>query len=156
VLELVPLTQRQARAFVAEHHRHATPPRGDVFRVGLEQAGELVGVAIAGRPVARILDDGRTLEVTRLCLRPGVPNGCSRLYAACCRAGAALGYRRIVTYTLESEPGSSVRAAGFQLDQELGPRDHWARGPGRHRYDSNLLGEPVRDAGPKRRWTRSL
>jgi hypothetical protein len=153
---LVPLTQRQAYAFVGEHHRHAMPPRGDVFRVGLEIDGELVAVAIAGRPIARELDDGRTLEITRLCVAGDRPNACSRLYAACCRASAALGYRRVVTYTLASEPGSSPRAAGFVLHGEVEARTTWANGPGRHRYDHNLFGETIRDTGPKRRWIREL
>lgn len=153
--ELVPLTRQQARAFVAEHHRHSTPPLGDVFRVGLEVDGELVGVAIAGRPVARALDDGRTLEITRVCVREDVKNGCSRLYAAASRAAGALGYRRVVTYTLAAENGSSVRAAGFLPDGDVRARESWSF-PKRPRQDLNLFGEPSRDPGPKRRWLREL
>ena len=152
---LVPLTRAQARVFVAEHHRHSDPPLGDVFRVGLELDGELVGVAIAGRPPARLLDDGATLEVTRVCLRDGVENGCSRLYGAACRAAAALGYRSVITYTLADERASSVRAAGFELDAEVEHRETWAR-PKRPRHDLNLFGERTRDVGPKRRWRREL
>jgi hypothetical protein len=152
---LVPLTRAQARAFVAAHHRHSDAPVGDVFRVGLELDGRLVGVAIAGRPAARLIDDGATLEITRVCVLEDVPNACSRLYGAACRAAAALGYRRVVTYTLASELASSVRAAGFVADREVEARDSWAR-PGRPRADLNLFGERTRDVGPKRRWTRDL
>jgi hypothetical protein len=152
---LVPLTRAQARVFVAAHHRHSDAPVGDVFRVGLELDGMLVGVAIAGRPAARLIDDGATLEITRVCVLDDVENGCSRLYGAACRAAAALGYRRVVTYTLASERASSVRAAGFVADREVEPRDSWAR-PKRPRHDLNLFGERTRDVGPKRRWTRDL
>jgi hypothetical protein len=154
-VELVPLTRAEARLFVAAHHRHSDAPLGDVFRVGLELDGELVGVAIAGRPAARLLDDGRTLEVTRVALVDGVENGCSRLYGAACRAAFALGYRRVVTYTLEHERASSVRAAGFVFDADVEHRDSWAR-PKRPRQDLNLFGERTRDVGPKRRWLREL
>jgi hypothetical protein len=151
----VPVTRDEARRFVAEHHRHAGPPVGDVFRVGLEVDGELVGVAIAGRPIARLIDDGVTLEITRVCVRDDVPNGCSRLYAAVCRAAAALGYLRVYTYTLEAERGSSVRAAGFVLDRDVAARKTWAHSR-RPRHDLNLFGEAARDVGPKRRWVRDL
>ena len=152
---LVPLTRAQARVFVAAYHRHSAPPVGDVFRVGLDVDGELVGVAIAGRPAARLLDDGTTLDITRVAVRDGVENGCSRLYGAACRAAAALGYVRVVTYTLERETGSSVRAAGFVADGDVEHRDTWAR-PRRPRHDLNLFGERTRDPGPKRRWVRVL
>jgi hypothetical protein len=155
-VELVPLTRAQARTFVALVHRHSDPPVGDVFRVGLQINGDLVGVAIAGRPVARLLDDGYTLEVTRVCVRDDTPeNACSRLYGAACRAAAALGYHRVITYTLEHERASSVRAAGFVPDGDVEHRDTWAR-PKRPRHDLNLFGERTRDVGPKRRWLREL
>src|SRR6185369_14591456 len=83
------------------------------FAVGLEANGELVAVLTAGRPVARLLDDGRTLEVNRTCVRDFHRNANSRLYGACARAAKALGYRRLVTYTLTTETGSSLRACGF-------------------------------------------
>lgn len=124
-LELVPVRQRDAIAFVREHHRHSNPPRGDVIRVGLAVDGELVAVAMAGRPVSRVLDDGRTLEVLRVCTL-GHTNACSRLYGAIARAAVALGWRRLVTYTLATEPGSSLLAVGFERDHERGPRPGWA------------------------------
>jgi len=152
--ELVPVTQKAARAFVAEHHRHSAPPRGDVFRVGLEIDGMLVGVVMAGRPTAAGLQDGRTLEVTRLCTL-GDDNACSMLYGAACRAARALGYRRVYTYTLAGEHGSSLKAAGFVLDGDVAARASWSF-PNRPRYDSNLFGERTRDPGPKHRWVREL
>lgn len=87
-LRLVPLTLRAANAFVARHHRHAGPTRGMKFALGAQQAGRLVGVAIVGRPLARALDDGATLEVLRLCTT-GAPNACSFLYGAARRAARA-------------------------------------------------------------------
>lgn len=152
-LELVPLTQREARAFVAEHHRHNGADRGDVFRAGLAADGELVAVAVAGRPKAAGLQDGRTLEITRVCTL-GHENACSRLYGALCRAAKALGWRRVVTYTLESEPGSLL-ASGFARDADVAARS-WADESGRDRYAENLLGERPTPDGPKTRWVRHL
>lgn len=153
-LEIVPVTQREARRFVAEHHRHNGPDRGDVIRAGLARDGELVAVATAGRPKAAGLQDGRTLEVTRVCTL-GDENACSRLYGALCRAAKALGWRRVVTYTLASEPGSSLRAAGFVREAEI-PERSWADESGRARYAENLLGERATPEGPKVRWRRDL
>jgi len=111
---LKPITLRQAAAFIEENHRHCGAPRGWKFGIALhDDRDELVGVVIVGRPVARLLADGLTAEIVRCCVREGVENGCSRLYGAARRAALAMGYRRIVTYTLASEPGASLRAAGF-------------------------------------------
>ncbi|MDA2807191.1 XF1762 family protein [Nocardiopsis suaedae] len=132
-MELVPVPLAEAKAFVEVWHRHLGPPRGHKFSLGLRHAdGVLVAVAIVGRPVARGLDDGRTLEVTRLA-SDGTPNACSRLLAASWRAAKALGYRRMVTYTRADEPGTSLRAAGWRRAAELPPRGDWhpPRQPGR-------------------------
>ena len=110
---LKPLSQRAAKAFIDEHHRHHKSSRGDVFRIGLMHEEELIGVIQVGRPVARLLDDGYTLEVTRLCVLDGYKNACSMLYSRAWRAGKALGYTRIVTYILEIEAGVSLAAAGW-------------------------------------------
>jgi hypothetical protein len=117
-MSLVPLDFADAAAFVREHHRHHTPPVGHKFSVGAEQDGKIVGVVIVGRPVSRMRDDGRTLEVTRLCTT-GNKNACSLLYGAAARAAFALGYARIGTYTLKREPGTSLVAAGWQLIGEV-------------------------------------
>ena len=105
-LTLVPVTLRQANAFVAEHHRHHKPVVGHKFSIGCQKNGALVGVAIAGRPVSRYLDDGFTLEVTRLCTL-GDRNACSMLYAAAARAAKAMGYHKIITYTRQFHKNSS-------------------------------------------------
>ena len=113
MLTLTSIRLADANAFVAAHHRHHRPVTGHKFSLGCEQDGRLVGVAIVGRPVSRYLDDGKTLEVNRLCTT-GEKNACSFLYGAAARAAKALGYRKIITYTLASEPGASLRAAGWR------------------------------------------
>lgn len=125
-LTLCPVTLREARAFVTRHHRHHRAPQGGLFAVAAEDAGgdcdgpSIVAVAIVGRPVSRHLQDDWTAEVTRLCALPDHRNACSLLYAACWRACRALGYRRLITYTLASEGGASLRAAGWRLVGEAG------------------------------------
>ncbi|HEX5321473.1 MAG TPA: XF1762 family protein [Stellaceae bacterium] len=122
-LSIVPLAFGAAAAFVNEHHRHHTPPVGHKFSLGAVEfgrdGGRLCGVVIVGRPVSRMRDDGATLEVTRLCT-DGTANACSFLYGAAARAAFALGYLRIGTYILETEPGTSLRAAGWKLIGERG------------------------------------
>lgn len=137
-LELVPLSQRAAVEACASWHRHQPPPRGDLFRVGAAVAGELVAVGIAGRPVARHLDDGYTVEVSRVA-SSGYPNATSFLYAALRRAAFALGYSRVITYTQAGEPGSSLRAAGYRVVAERTRVRHgWSR-PSRARDDARFL-----------------
>lgn len=114
MIQVVPIFQREAFAFVKNNHRHHGCPRGSLFQMAVAQDGQIVGVAIVGRPVARTLQDGFTAEVIRLC-SDGTPNVCSMLYAACWRAAKALGYRRLITYILNTEPGTSLIAAGFTL-----------------------------------------
>lgn len=113
-MTLVPVTLHEANIFVAAHHRHNRPVRGCRFCLGALEDGELVGVAIVGRPVARMIDQRLTAEILRTCVRPGAPrNANSFLYAACRRAWQAMGGRWMHTYTLESESGASLRGAGF-------------------------------------------
>jgi len=123
-LYLVPLSQRAAKAACARWHRHNAPPRGDLFRVGAAVDGELVAVGIAGRPVARHLDDGNTVEVTRVS-SSGYPNATSFLYGALRRAAFALGYTRVITYTQAQEGGASLRAAGYTVLASRPPRKGW-------------------------------
>jgi hypothetical protein len=139
-LYLVPVSQRDAKAFTAMHHRHHAPPRGMKFAVGAASGGVLVAVAIAGRPVARLLDNGQTLEVTRL-TSDGTPDACSMLYAACWRAAKALGYTRVITYTQAGEAGSSLRAAGWQVVAERPAHPGWDR-PSRPRELRGTEGIP--------------
>jgi hypothetical protein len=113
-LSIVALTLEEANTFVAKHHRHHKPTVGHKFSLGVSNGKAIVGVAIVGRPVARMLDDGRTLEVNRVAT-DGTKNACSSLYGACRRACFALGYKRLITYTLPEEGGASLRGAGWRL-----------------------------------------
>lgn len=113
-LTIAPCTLQEANAYVQKWHRHHGRVVGAKFSLAVRDADRVRGVAIVGRPVARHLDDGATLEVTRVAT-DGVPNGCSALYGAAWRAARALGYQRLVTYKLKNEPGTSLRAANFQL-----------------------------------------
>jgi len=155
-VELVPVSRDDARAFVRAHHRHnRRPASAEVLRVGLAIDSQLVAVALAGVP-ARELMDGRTLEVTRICTL-GHENACSRLYGAIARAAKALGWRRLYTYTLASEPGTSPRAAGFVEDGIVPASDRATKNGSRPRYDVNLLGETVEtESEEKIRWRRDL
>lgn len=112
MLTIVPISFKDACAFIKAHHRHHTPPQGHKFSIGLLEGIHLVGVAVVGRPVARYLDDGFTAEVTRLCTN-GTKNACSKLYAASWRVAREMGYTTMITYILDSETGASVTAAGW-------------------------------------------
>jgi hypothetical protein len=143
-LRFRPIGLRAANDFVAAHHRHHGPTRGHKFSISVTDAqGQIRGVAIAGRPVARRLDDGAHLEVLRVCT-DGTPNVCSMLYGAVRRAAKAMGYlpEHVITYTLEGEGGASLRAAGWQFDgcTEGGS---WDR-PSRSRVDSHPMEKKLR------------
>ena len=118
-LTAVPITYREACTFIERYHRHHKPSRGQNFAIGAAVGSKIVGVATAGRPVSRRLDDGWTLEVNRVAT-DGTRNACSFLYGAVRRAGKAMGYRRFVTYTLPEEGGAPLRAAGWQCHGEAG------------------------------------
>ena len=125
-LHLVPVRSREAAAFVDLWHRHHRRPPGQIFAVGAaDQHGTLRAVAIIGRPVARHLDDGTTLEVTRTC-SDGAFNANSLLLGASWRAAKALGYRRLITYTQSGESGSSLRGAGWKVIAHRPPRPGWS------------------------------
>lgn len=141
-MEIRPLSFADAKRYVAETHRHHKPPQGHKFSIGLYDGDDLVGVAICGRPVARILDDGLTLEITRLAT-DGTRNACSMLYGAARRAAVAMGYKRIITYTLDSEGGASLRASGFI--QTVGVKGRSWSVPSRPREDNHPLDD-------KKRW----
>ncbi len=119
MLHAVPVDLREANRFVAEFHRHNRPVRGYKFAIGAADAIGLWAVAIVGRPVARMLQDGLTMEVLRVCAREGAPKGVnSFLYARCWRAWQAMGGARMVTYTLDTESGASLRGAGWVVTGE--------------------------------------
>ncbi|MGI5292785.1 XF1762 family protein [Nonomuraea polychroma] len=134
------MTFAQASAFVGGHHRHNRPPQGHKFSIGAAHGNELVGVTIVGRPIARHYDDGHTLEVTRVAVKSSARNACTLLYGAAWRAGRALGYQRMITYTRADESGTCLRAAGWEPIAVRSPHRGWSR-PSRPRPYSEA--EPV-------------
>jgi hypothetical protein len=136
------MTRAEAHAFVRRHHRHHKPSVSDKFCLGVAAADIVVGVAVVGRPVARALDDGWTLEVTRVAT-DGTRNACSALYGAAWRAARALGYRKLVTYTLPEEGGASLRGAGWRVVAERAGGGSWSR-PLRPRVDTHPMQEKMR------------
>lgn len=122
-LQLRPINYLDAAAFVNENHRHNKAPVGHKFSIACYDGNRLCGVCMVGRPIGRYLDDGLTLEVNRCCT-DGTRNACSILYGAAWRAAKALGYKRLITYTRQSENGASLRASGWICDGPAGGT-HW-------------------------------
>lgn len=140
-LRLVPVSFAQANEFVAAWHRHNDPMPGAKFSVGVaDELDVLHGVAMVGRPVARNYDDGQTLEVCRVAT-DGMRNASSMLYGACQRAAFALGYRRLITYTLAGESGSSLRASGWSVIGQRPARAGWSA-PSRPRDNTRYENVP--------------
>jgi hypothetical protein len=119
MLNLSPVTLREANDFVNRMHRNHRPVVGHKFSIAVSDGERVRGVVIVGRPVAYRLDDGWTLEVSRCCT-DGAKNACSMLYGAAWRAAKAMGYKRLITYTLPSEGGGSLVASGWRLVGEAG------------------------------------
>lgn len=134
MLSSQPVTYEEACCFITEHHSHHLPPQGWKFGIAVNDGEDVVGVVTVGRPVARHLDDGWTLELTRCCTN-GTKHAASKLYGAARRATFALGYRRLITYTLASEQGTSLKAAGWRVLGEAGGGD-WSR-PSRPRVGTH-------------------
>lgn len=155
-LYIVPVSLKQANAFVGELHRHHSKAQGCKFSIGVAENGNLVGVCIVGRPVSRYLDDGRTLEVTRLCT-DGTYNACSILYSRAARIAKDMGYEKIITYILQRESGVSLKASGWKCDGEAGGGD-WSV-PSRPRVlipqQSSLLQQKY-PTEKKTRWSKDL
>lgn len=146
-LHLVPAHRDEANALIMALHRHHRPVRGAKFCIAAAtDAGDVVGVAMVGRPVARRLDDGFTLEVTRVAT-DGHKNACSFLYGAAWRATRALGYRKLITYTLAEEGGASLRAAGWRVVGES-KGGSWSRAQ-RPRVDTHPLQRKLRWEAPE-------
>lgn len=135
-LELQPVTRDEASAYVEQLHRHHEPPVSWKFGIAVNDGSKVVGVIMVGRPVARHLDNGWTLEVTRCCT-DGTKNACSMLYASAWRAARALGYKRLITYTLPEEGGASLKGAGWKVVGET-KGGSWSR-PSRPRVDTHPL-----------------
>lgn len=121
-MRIIPVSLRMANGFVLAHHRHNGPTAGHKFSIGVEEDGRLIGVAIAGRPVARTLDNGRNVEILRVCVLDGHKNACSKLYACCKGIAQLMGCERIFTYTLRKESHSFLRAVSAVLGKGSQPR----------------------------------
>lgn len=146
VSDIIPITLKQANEYVTAYHRHHKAVRGCKFCIGLvDDDKHLVGVAICGRPVSRYYDNGETLEINRLCTN-GYKNACSRLYGACVRIAKEMGYKKIITYTLQSEDGSSLKASNFVCEGIAGGKI-WT---GSRRRDNGVPQEL------KKRWVKEL
>ncbi len=150
-LDLVPVTLTEAKDFVRAHHRHNPPPVSWRFGFGVRNGAELIGVAMVGRPVARMIDGKTTVEVNRVCVAADPPelaeHACSMLYGAAAREAKRRGFAKIITYTLETEPGTSLKAAGWTPEAKT-KGGTWNR-PGRARTDKAPIGRKVR-------WARRL
>lgn len=122
-LKIKPITLKQASEFINANHRHNGATVGHKFSIGLYDGDKLIGCAVCGRPVSRYLDNGEICEINRLCT-DGTLNACSMLYGACSRIAKEMGYKKIITYTLESENGASLKASNFICDGKAGGT-HW-------------------------------
>lgn len=144
-MRIVPISLKQANEFVERHHRHNKRVLTHKISIGLEKDGELIGVGIAGIPIARKLDNGRTLELRRICVKEGYPNACSKIMARLKQIGQLMGYEKIITYTLQKESGASLRAVNGRIVHASNRPGEWRRKgkPYRHQavYDE-----------PKYRW----
>jgi len=140
-LAVQPITFAEAKAFVEAHHRHHPPPLSHIFSIAANNGVDVVGVCIVGRPVARGLQDGWTCELTRMAT-DGTRNACSFLYGRAWRVAQQLGYKKMVTYTLATEGGSSLRASGWDLAAKVAGRS-WTT-PSRPRVDKHPLQEKLR------------
>ena len=146
-MKIIPINLKQASEFISKYHRHHQPTVGCKFSIGLiNEKKELIGCAVCGRPVSRYLDDGLTCEINRLCVIDGYKNACSMLYGACCRTAKSMGYKLIITYILESENGSSLKASNFICDGIAGGT-HWTGIRNKNQQIPNQM---------KKRWHRRL
>jgi hypothetical protein len=141
MLTLQPISLRAANDYIEENHRHHPKTQGHKFSIAAADDNKLIGVVVVGRPLARMLDDGFTAEVTRLCT-DGTKNACSMLYSAAARACYAMGYRKVITYILASESGASLKASGWISEGEAGGGS-WSR-PSRERSDNAPTERKVR------------
>jgi len=144
---LVPLSLKEANELIEQFHRHHKKVIGHKFSIGAMLCDKIIGAIIVGRPVSREIDFHQVTEVTRL-VTDGTENACSFLYAAAARAAKAMGYKKIQTYILENEPGTSLKAAGwiFEIMTAGGNWNHsWRKG---RREDQPM--------GKKQRWAKFL
>jgi hypothetical protein len=144
-MEIRPITFREASDFINRNHRHHKATVGCKFCIGLYNGEKLIGSAVCGRPVSRYLDNGLTCEINRVCT-DGTKNACSMLYGACCRIAKEMGYKKIITHTLESENGASLKASNFEYEGIAG---------GTHWTGSRDKGQKIPHE-MKKRWSRTL
>ena len=155
-VEQRPITLREANAYVIQYHRHHDKVIGHKWSIAAYKNGHICGVAIIGRPTSRKLDDGATLEVTRLCT-DGTHNACSFLYAAAARKAKREGYKKIITFILQSEKGTSLRAAGWVLEAAKAGKPDWNRQRYANRPEQLSLFERKKPpAEYKQRWSKVL
>lgn len=157
MLTIKPISLKEANAYVVENHRHHDKVVGHKFSLGCYEGDRLCGVAIVGNPLARRLMDGLTLEVNRLCT-DGTHNACSILYGRCARVAKDMGYKKIITYILETEDGSSLKASGWTLEAEGIGGGTWNK-PSRPRQleDITLFGEKIKyPINKKKRFVKIL
>ena len=134
-LAVAPTTLREANEFVANFHRHSKPTQGGRFAIAAVFDQNIVGVAIVGRPVSQTLQDGLTAEITRLCVSKDAPkNTCSFLYGRCWRIWQQMGGNRMITYTLQSETGASLKVAGWTVMGQVKPHDRWTKKGGNREW----------------------
>ena len=155
----IPLELKEANAFVDSLHRHHAPVYRDKFRFGCVKDGKLCGVIQCARPVSRYLDDGMTLEVVRCCT-DGTFNACSFLYSKAARIAKEMGYKKIITYILQSETGTSLKASGWECEADNVGGISWDT-PSRPReiVESQLSWFPKKRKYPaekKQRWSKRL
>lgn len=145
-MKIAPITLKKASEYINKYHRHHNATVGCKFSISvIGEDGTIHGVAVSGRPVSRHFDDGFTLEINRVCT-DGTKNACSMLYGACCRIAKAMGYRKVITYTLQSEDGASLKASNFACDGQAGGT-HWT---GVRNRGQNIPAEM------KKRWSKCL
>lgn len=156
----VPMELKDAQNYINTYHRHHQAAHRDKFRIAAMEDGKIVGVVQVGRPVSRVLDDGNTLEVLRLC-SDGTKNACSFLYSKAAKVAKEMGYTKIITYILESETGTSLKASGWHCEATYVGGTDW-NVPSRPRevIASQLSLFPEKSKYPvnekKQRWSKKL
>ena len=156
-LVVKPISLAKANEFIIKNHRHHDKVNGHKYSISVFDGEKMVGVACVGRPLSRYLDDGETLEVTRLCT-DGTYNACSMLYSRCARISKEMGYKKIITYILDSENGTSLKASGWKLEADNVGGGSWSS-PSRPRelVEVNLFGEKQKyPITKKQRWSKEL
>lgn len=145
--KVIPISFKTAREFIDKYHRTHKTPQGCKFTVAVSDGCQMVGVAVAGRPVSRVLDDGHTLELTRMCVKFGFKNACSLLYSRAAKIAKEMGYGKIITYIAQDEQGYSLKAAGWEFESTV------------HGHDWNCSSRPRNTSAPicnRQRWYRTL